>query len=312
MSAPRALALVGATATGKTAIGEALAARAGWEIVCADSRQVYAELEIGTGKPTPAERGGRPHHLFEALPLGRTASAGWYARAAATACAEIHARGRAPLLVGGSGLYLRALIEGLAATPPGDPAVRDRIAREAESAAAPLYARLAAVDPETAARLAPRDTQRIVRALEVWETTGRTLSAWHRAPALPALAAEWRIVEVTAPADVLDRRIAQRTRAMFEQGLLAETEALCARGLEAALVRLAAVGYDEAIDLLHGRIDRQEAERRVDRRTRQLAKRQRTWFRHQIAATRIEALEPDDPAVIERVQEALASAGGPP
>ena len=289
MTRPRVIAVVGATATGKTALAESLARAIGAEVVCADSRQVYAELEIGTGRPTPVEREARPHHLFASLHLGQHASAGWYARAAGEVCDAIRARGRSAVLVGGSGLYLRALRDGLTATPPQDPALRERLRAELEAVGPEAsHARLAAVDPASAARLAPRDRQRVSRALEVFEATGRPLSWWH-ARTLPAAPKDWAVIEPTLAPEELRARIARRTAWMFENGLIEETRALLAGGHGQALRGLRAIGYEEAADLESGRIGRAEAELRVNQRTAQLAKRQRTWFRHQIEALRLDA-----------------------
>lgn len=285
----RLVAIVGATATGKTALGEAVAEALHGEIVCADARQVFTELEIGTGKPTPAERGSRPHHLFDARVLGEDTSAGWWARRAAEACEGVWARGSTPVLVGGSGLYVDVLRRGLMAEPPKDAAVRARLRAElAERGVEAMHARLAAVDPEIAARLMVRDQQRIVRALEVWEVSGEPMSRWHARPREGALAGEWRVVEVTCAPALLEPRIAARTRAMFDGGLVEEARELLARGLQVPLGELRAIGYDEAMALLAGEIDRAEAEARTNRRTRQMAKRQRTWFRHQIQAERLD------------------------
>lgn len=279
----RLLAIVGATATGKTAISEAVARHVGGEIVCADARQVYAELEIGTGKPTMAERAALPHHLFDARRLGDDTSAGWWARTASATCEAIWSSGATPVLVGGSGLYVDALRRGLFTEPPKDESVRERLRVElATEGPERLHAQLAEVDAKTAARLAPRDGQRIVRALEVWHASGEPLSAWHQRPRTGALVADWRIVEVTCEAGELDRRIAPRTRAMFDGGLIEETRALMSGGRTTALGALRAIGYDEAMGEIAGECDRAEAERRTNLRTRQLAKRQRTWFRHQL------------------------------
>ena len=311
MSRPRVVAVVGATATGKTELGESLADAVDGEIVCADSRQVYRELEIGTGKPTRAERDARRHHLFDALSLAAApagaASAGWYARAARAACQDILARGRTPVLVGGSGLYLAALQRGLAPTPRVPSAVRERVrAALAADGPAALHAQLARSDPETAARLAPRDAQRVARALEVLEATGHPLSWWHGRPGAGALPADWRVLELVVPPARLAPRIAARTAALFEAGLVEETRDLIAAGLAEPLARLHAVGYDEAIELLAGRCTADQARARVSLRTRQLAKRQRTWFRHQIEAVRIE-VEHEPPAA--RLAAALRALG---
>ncbi len=301
------LALVGATATGKTELGEALAERLDAEIVCADSRQVFAALDLGTGKPSAAERAARPHHLFDALRLDERPTAGWFARAAAGVIASLRARGRLPLLVGGAGLYLRALREGLSEEPALDPEARARL--RAEHAALPgaeLRARLERLDPESAARIRPADRQRASRALEVVELSGRTLGWWRSRTARAGLPGEWRIVQAALPARDLAPRIEARTRAMFAGGLVEEVRALVAAGHGPALRRLRAVGYDEALDLLAGTIGREEAEARTTRRTLQLAKRQRTWFRHQLPSVPLDAARPLE----ERLTAALAVLGG--
>lgn len=286
------VAVVGATATGKSDLGEALARALGGEVVCADARQVFRELETGTGKPSPAERAALPHHLFDALALEDRPSAGWYARAARAACEEICARGAIPVLVGGSGLYVRALLEGLHAEPPHDATVRERLRAElAREGPEALHARLARVDPVTAARLAPRDRQRVTRALEVHEASGRPLSWWHASSHREPFAAEVRMLEVTCEPRALAARIARRTSAMFAGGLVEETRALLAAGRGGALRALRAIGYDAALELLEGRLTRAEAEALTSQRTRQLAKRQRTWFRHQARAAGLPARE---------------------
>jgi tRNA dimethylallyltransferase len=301
------VALVGATATGKTALGEAVAARVGGEIVCADARQVFRELEIGTGKPTPAERAALPHHLFDWLALGERPTAGGWARAAAAACEACFARGSLPVLVGGSGLYLDALQRGLHPEPPKDADVRARLERECEaSGVEAMHARLATLDPGAALALKPRDRQRVLRALEVVEVSGHPL-AWWRARAREApLVADWRAFPVVVEPAVLHARIAERTEAMWRAGLLEETRALVAAGKEDALRRLAAIGYDEAMDVLAGRATAGAAKQAMSLRTAQLAKRQRTWFRHQLVSTPIEATAgPLTPAVQDRVVEAV-------
>ena len=290
MDAPRTVAVVGATATGKTDLGETLAEALCGEVVCADSRQVFRELEVGTGKPAPADRAARPHHLFDARELGQRPSAGWYANAVGAVCGAIHSRGCTPVLVGGSGLWLRAAQHGLSGEPPHDPQVRARLQAELErDGPEALHARLALADPATAARVQPRDRQRIPRALEVHEASGRPLSWWHERQGEPAVTGEWVVFELTLPPQTLEERIARRTRWMFDSGLVEETQALVAAGHEAALRALHAVGYDEVLELLAGRSDRPTAEARTSLRTRQLAKRQRTWFRHQIEAVRLDA-----------------------
>lgn len=310
MTRSQAIAVVGATATGKTALAAALARTFPAEIVCADSRQVFVELEIGTGRPTPAERAVLPHHLFATLHLGQHASAGWYARAAGEVCDDIRGRGHIPLLVGGSGLYLKSLREGIAATPPHDPAVRERLRVEIEAhGPEALHARLAVVDPESASRLAPRDRQRISRALEVHEVTGKPLSWWHARSARHASELAWTVIEVVVEPAGLRRRIAERTRWMFEHGLLDETRALLEDGHGVALRSLRAIGYDEAMEVIAAGLDPDQAATRINQRTAQLAKRQRTWFRHQIEAVRLEATGGSHERLEDRARDILVSAG---
>lgn len=298
-------AIVGATATGKTDLAEALAEALGGEVVNADARQVFRELEIGTGKPTRAQRAARPHHLFDLLALGERASAGTWAAAARAACEDVFARGRAVVLVGGSGLYVNALRLGLHAEPPHDAALRAALDAEREALGIEaLHARLATLDPPTAARLAPRDAQRITRALEVHAASGRPLSWWH-ARERAGLAADWRVLETTCPPDALAARIEARTAGMFRDGLVEETAALLDAGLRGPLAKLRAIGYDEAMGVADGHLTLAEARARTDARTRQLAKRQRTWFRHQVAGERLDVHEMAPPAALRAALAAL-------
>ena len=296
------VAIVGATATGKTAVAESVAERLAGEVVCADARQVFRELELGTGKPTPVVRGQRPHHLFAWLTLGERSTAGRWARAAAEICQACFARGVTPVLVGGSGLYLAALQRGLHPEPPRDATTRVALEQECDAVGVEtMHARLGERDPDAAATLSPRDRQRVLRALEITSVSGHTLAWWRERPRAAPLAAEWRAYELTCPPEQLAERIASRTRSMWEQGLLAETRALRDAGLEPALRQLAAIGYDEALEELAGRMSSGQAEQRMNDRTRQLAKRQRTWFRHQMTAVKLESGEANVPEWIERI-----------
>ena len=282
--------MVGATATGKTALAEAMAHALDAAVVCCDSRQVFRELEIGTGKPSPSERATRPHHLFDALDLGQLPSAGWYARVAAQAREEVRSRGQLPLLVGGSGLYLRAASEGLAAEPPHDAGVRARVRAELEAEGPEaLHRRLARLDPVTAARLAPGDRQRVARALEVAVASGKPLSWWHTHAAAAPGGESWVVIELVEDPARLRARIGERTRWMLDHGLVEETRALIAAGWGGRLRALRAIGYDEVVAMLDGGMTRELAETRINLRTAQLAKRQRTWFRRQVSATRLDA-----------------------
>ncbi len=304
----RLIALVGATATGKTAIGEALATQVGGAVVCADARQVFRELEIGTGKPTPAERAASPHHLFDLLSLGERASAGGWARAATDVCEQLFSVGVTPVLVGGSGLYVAALERGLHPEPPKDPNLRTELEREwADVGAEAMHAKLASLDSQAAIMLRVRDRQRVLRALEIVTSSGHTLAWWRdRAREMP-LAAEWRSFEVTCTPALLAQRITVRSHVMWESGLLDEVRELVMAGKGPALRRLAAIGYDEALDVLEGVLSPEVALERMDQRTRQLAKRQRTWFRHQLRATTVEGTLSEAERIAARIaREALA------
>jgi tRNA dimethylallyltransferase len=255
-----------------------MACRLGAEIVSVDSMAVYRGLDIGTAKPSLDDRAAVPHHGLDLVSPAESFSVADWLAAAATAVEGCRSRGRAILFVGGTPLYLRALRDGLADLPEADPTLRANLMNQA-AANGPeqLHARLATIDPEAAARIHPRDTKRIVRALEVATLTGRPLSAAHAPTPDPLFEQRLMILDITREA--LAERIDRRVEAMFAGGLVEETAAaLAAPGGIGPTARQAA-GYTEAIDLLAGRIDRSEAIRRTQLRTRQLAKRQRTWFR---------------------------------
>jgi tRNA dimethylallyltransferase len=277
--------LTGPTAAGKSALAIPLARRLGAEIVSVDAIAVYRGLDVGSAKPSADDRAAVLHHCLDLVdPADGFSVAAWLA-ATAAAVAACRSRGRRILFVGGTPLYLRALRDGLADLPAADPALRADLMAAASSGQ--LHARLAAVDPPAAARIHPRDTRRLVRALEVALLTGRPLSAAQVASANPLFESRLMILDVSRTA--LARRIDRRVEAMFAGGLVEETAtALAASGGIGPTARQAA-GYAEAIDLLAGRIDRTEAIRRTQARTRQLAKRQRTWFRSFKGATWIGA-----------------------
>lgn len=285
MTTPRAerarlVALVGPTAGGKTDLGVALATRLGAEIVSVDSRQVYRRLDIGTAKPDAAARAAVPHHLIDVVEPDEPFDAARFATLGRDVVGGILGRGRNVLLVGGSGLYLRALTEGLCPAPPADPEVRAALARElALHGVAALHAELARHDPGAAARIAPRDAVRISRALEVLRITGRPLSAWQEEHAFADRPWDVLFLVLCPPADELEVRIARRSRQMWDDGLVAETESVLAAGFAPDLKPLQAIGYREAQEHLRGALDREQAIERVRVATRQYAKRQRTWFR---------------------------------
>jgi len=276
---PRALVLAGPTASGKSVLALALAQHIDLEIISVDSAQVYRGLDIGTAKPSPNERVQVPHHLIDIVEPTQAYSAARFASDAMRLIGEINRRGRAALLVGGTMLYLKALLQGLDALPEADAPVRAAIDARAASEGWPaLHAQLARVDPETAARLAPHDAQRIQRALEVWQVTGRPLSQLQGRSRQPGLPLPLIALE---PLDRswLHARIADRFDHMLQLGLLDEVRALRARGdLHPGLPSMRCVGYRQAWQALDsGRVD--ELRERGIAATRQLAKRQLTWLR---------------------------------
>jgi tRNA dimethylallyltransferase len=276
----RPICLAGPTGCGKTAAALALAEYLPLEIISVDSALVYRGMDIGTAKPTPAEQAIAPHHLIDILDPLDSYSAAEFARDAQRLAAEILARGRLPLLVGGTMLYFKALFEGLSPLPQADEALRAELDAEAARIGWPaMHARLAEVDPITAARLAPGDSQRIQRALEVWRLSGRPLSALHAEQA-KSPGVDWPLLSLE-PTDRawLHQRLAQRFQQMLEQGLVAEVEGLRARGdLSPDLPSMRCVGYRQTWECLDTGDLAPLAERGIAA-TRQLAKRQITWLR---------------------------------
>ena len=281
-----AIAIVGPTASGKTAaalaLAEILQPQGGAEIISVDSALVYRGMDIGTAKPSRQELAAVPHHLIDTLDPLQSYSAAEFAKDASGLIHDIRARGKTPLLVGGTMLYLKALLEGLNDIPAANPDIRTQIQQEAEQRGWPtLHARLAEVDPQTAARLAPGDSQRIGRALEVWTTTGQTLSSFHQSA--KAHAPDWHIPVISLePTDRawLHQRIALRFEQMMSAGFLDEVRQLKARGdLHADLPSMRCVGYRQAWEGLDAGWSEAEICERGIFATRQLAKRQITWLR---------------------------------
>jgi tRNA dimethylallyltransferase len=275
--------LAGPTASGKSAASMALAQRWPVEIIVMDSATIYRGMDIGTAKPTAEERARVPHHLLDIRDPAQSYSAAEFARDAAALAQDIRARGRIPLLCGGTMLYYKALREGLNDLPEADPAIRRQLDAEALARGWPaLHAELARVDPATAARLAPNDSQRLQRALEIWRGSGRPMSDWLARPPVPVLPG-WRFATISLePSDrsVLHARIARRYRTMIDAGLLDEVRALHARAdLHPGLPSIRCVGYRQLWDHLDGRIALDQAIEQAIAATRQLAKRQITWLR---------------------------------
>jgi tRNA dimethylallyltransferase len=310
MPAPRhghapahAIALLGPTAGGKSSAAMRLAEELPLEIVSVDSAQVYRGMDVGTAKPSSADRARVRHHLIDLLDPAHAYSAAQFVQDARAAIAAIRARGRVPLLVGGTMLYARALREGLASLPAADPQVRERLARQAADLGWPaLHARLREVDAPTAARLTPADAQRIQRALEVFELTGEPLSGLLHSSAtdpMPLLTIAW------LPSDraELHRRIHARFEAMLAGGFLDEVRALRARGdLSPTLPSMRSVGYRQAWEHLQGGTAPEQFRAAAIAASRQLAKRQITWLRSMRDAIVIDPLRDDAP---QRLREAI-------
>ena len=299
------LAIVGPTATGKSALAMALASALGGEIVNADALQVYRGFDIGTAKPGLEERGRVPHHLIDILEPEERYSAGEFARRARAAIAEIQGRGRVPLVVGGSGLYLRALCEGLSPVPPGDPEVRQRLRERLEAEGlAPLREELRRLDPPTAERLGAGDTQRVLRALEVALVSGRPLSSWTAEQPFGTQGIATIRVGLTLPRGILYDQIAGRVTLMLEAGWLDEVAGLLQRGLSPTLPAFQAIGYRQLVRYLRGTVSLELAVADIVRETRRFAKRQETWFRKEPAVAWFSAqdLERQIPGVLEHAK----------
>jgi tRNA dimethylallyltransferase len=300
-----AILLLGPTACGKSALAMRLAAERRLEIVSIDSAQVYRGMDIGTAKPSTAERAAVAHHLIDIRDPAEPYSAADFVADAPTVIAAVRARGALPLVVGGTMLYAKALREGLSDLPAADPEVRSRLEAEAAQHGWPaMHARLASVDPVTAARLKPNDSQRIQRALEVFEVTGVPMAQLHAAQQRPAL--DLAVIALL-PEDraALHRRIEERFDAMLAHGFLDEVKALRARGdLDPDLPSMRSVGYRQAWAHLEGQTDYAAFRAASIAATRQLAKRQITWLRSMRGATLIDPLAADAYA---RVRVAVAA-----
>ena len=302
--APLAVCLLGPTAIGKSRLAMQLAGRLPIEIVSVDSGQVYRGMDIGTAKPTLAERTAVPHHLVDLVEPTGAYSAGRFRSDAVAAIGDILARGKQPLLVGGTMMYYRSLAQGLDELPAANPAMRAALDAEGAQRGWPaLHAELARFDPKTAARLQPNDAQRIQRALEVFRTTGTPISALQTAPkaVLPFRLKAFALLPRDRPA--LHARIAVRFDAMLAAGLVDELNSLRKRfSLDPSLPSMRCVGYRQAWEFLDGAIDAAALREKGIAATRQLAKRQLTWLRN---LPGLEALDPEDPGAAHRISSAF-------
>ena len=297
--------IAGPTASGKSALALALARKTGGFVINTDSMQVYRDLRVLTARPSPDEEAEVPHRLYGHVDAGVNFSAGAWVADAGRVLAEVRAEKRLAIFVGGSGLYFKALTRGLSAVPPIPPEVREAVrARLERDGVEALHAELARRDPVSAERLKPRDRTRIARALEVIEATGRSLADWHREGLPPLLpAGTFRALFLAPDRELLYARIDARFETMLANGALEEVERLAARNLDSLLPAMKAHGVPALIRHLQGEITRDEASEIGRADTRHYAKRQFTWFRHQLPE--FEWVQPEDAG--ERLEGKLRS-----
>ena len=297
----RTVFVVGPTGVGKTEASLWLAKRIDAEIVSADSMLVYRGMDIGTAKPTPEERAAVRHHLIDVLEPTEPFSVGKYRQLAKEAIAETHGRGKTALVCGGTGLYVRALVDGLFEGPGADWKLREELQAEAErSGPESLHTKLMEVDPETAEKLSPKDLRRVIRALEVHSRAHRPISE---------LQSQWKqrgrgptMLGLTMDRSLLYQRIEERVDRMFERGLVEETEKLLERGLRTNRTAMQAIGYKEVVAYLSGECSLEEAKKLLKRNSRRYAKRQLTWFRKD---DRIQWYDFDDYSTRQELYESL-------
>jgi tRNA dimethylallyltransferase len=287
------LAIVGPTASGKTALGLRLARDQNAEIISVDSRQIYQYLAEGTAKPRGewiASRyvvEGIPYHLVDFLDPKKHFSAAQFVQLAQEKVREIQARGKTVIFVGGTGLYFKALTEGLAQLPEASPDIRTRLNKEADRIGrVELHKRLMQVDPEAAAKIPANNIQRLIRALEVYEISGKPISVWHKEhQANPAARLALTFLGIDVPRAELNHRIEARCRTMIKDGMIEETEALLQKGFPDSCPALSGLGYPRVIAYLKGTLSKNDCLHLLSQDTRQYAKRQMTWFRRQLPVT---------------------------
>jgi tRNA dimethylallyltransferase len=298
--------IAGPTGTGKSRLSLSLAARVDGEVVNADSMQLYRGMDIGTAKVPPEERHGVPHHLLDVLDVMERASVATYQRAARAAVEDILSRGRTPILVGGSGLYVQAVVDEID-FPATDPEVRVALERQlGEDGVGAMYQRLRGLDPAAAAIIERGDGRRIVRALEVIELTGRPFTATLPRPGPPRYDAV--LLRLDRDTAVLDRDLDERVRDMIAAGFLDEVSALERRGLRRGVTASRALGYQQLLEVLDGRRTLDDAVAATVTATRRFVRRQRSWFRRD---RRMLDLDAADPALLDRAVGALRLAGEP-
>jgi tRNA dimethylallyltransferase len=306
---PPLVAVVGPTAAGKSALGVWLAERLGGEVVACDSTQLYRGFDIGTAKPGLSERRGIPHHLIDILGPEEEATAGAYRQLALTVLEDLRQRNRVPVLTVGTGLYLRALLEGLAELPQRSEELRERL-RGSATKRAPGYLHrvLRRLDAQAASKIAPADEQKLIRAIEICLLTQKPVSEVHREGRTPLKG--WRVLKIglLPPREALHERIHARTESMLERGWLREVQSLLASGLREDAKPFDFIGYRELRAVLHGKISLEEGRAAIQQATRQYAKRQLTWFRKEQGVRWFSGFG-DDPAIQTGAFEWLQSQG---
>lgn len=303
------VAIVGPTATGKTALGVRVAEVIGGEIISCDSTAVYRGIDIGTDKPTMEERRSIPHHLIDVCDPRETYSAARFAEDAAVAARDIHARGRRPILVGGTGFYYRALVRGLFPGPARDDRIRERLERVADRRGVDaLHRWVARVDPASALRIQPRDRKRLIRALEVYLLTGRPLTTHFEETVSPLAGWQIRTLGLIDPRPDLEARVARRVDTQFDRGVVAEVEALIAAGVPETAHAFSGLVYRQIIDMRRGVRDEAATRALIVRENMRYARRQVMWFRKEPDVTWLTG-PGTEPAVQARALEMLGIAG---
>lgn len=306
--APRLLAILGPTATGKSALGIALAERHDGEVVACDSTAVYRGFDIGTDKVAATEQRGTPHHMVDVADPLEEYSAARYAREAEKVIRDITARGRLPILVGGTGFYYRALTRGLFPGPGRDVRTRERLVRIAEKRGSErLHRWLARVDPGSGARIQPRDLKRIVRALEVYCLTGRPLTQHFADTRAPLADYAATALALTLPADTIAERVARRVESQFARGIVAEVQTLLASGLPETAHPFSGLVYRQVLEYLHGVRDEAETRELIVRENRRYARRQLIWFRKEPNLRWIHGAG-EDPQTLRHAEELFTAA----
>jgi tRNA dimethylallyltransferase len=276
---PKVIVICGPTGTGKTAVGIELAGKFGGEIISADSMQIYRQMDIGTAKPTPAEQAQIAHHMIDIVAPDEDYDAVQFSKQAGKRIAEIVNRGLIPFVVGGTGLYIKALLHGFFQTEAVDPKIRNRLKQELEQdGSSCLYERLAKIDPDTAGRLHPNDSYRIIRALETIESSGKSISAHHQNHGFENELFNAFKIGLRKDREKLYERIDQRVDLMIQAGLVEEVKKLLAMGYSTELKSMQSIGYRHVVGFLKGSLQWAECLRTLKRDTRRFAKRQFTWF----------------------------------